>query len=89
LLSIRGRKDPRERLVLFLKLLHSRLGVGNVVSIPMTRADIADFIGLTIETVSRTFSALRKEHAIESINRSMNRVDLKRLNALLEKLESH
>ena len=35
---------------------------------PMTRTDIADYLGLTIETVSRTFTALREEGLIELID---------------------
>ena len=36
-----------------------------VIKLPMTRTDIADFLGLTIETVSRIFSQFRKEGLIE------------------------
>jgi CRP/FNR family transcriptional regulator len=37
-----------------------------IASVPMTRVDIADYLGLTIETVSRTISALRREKLITS-----------------------
>lgn len=64
-----GRKTARERVASFLL---SRLEVqpdalqedNAVVSLPMTRVDIADYLGLTIETVSRTISALRREGLI-------------------------
>jgi CRP/FNR family transcriptional regulator, anaerobic regulatory protein len=76
-----GRKTARERLASFLLRLAARerraaaaagcgaaaagAGVADVVGLPMGRADIADHLGLTIETVSRTLTSLRKEGLIE------------------------
>jgi CRP/FNR family transcriptional regulator len=64
-----GRKTARERVASFL-LLQSRQGVPygrirNELSLPMTRNDIADYLGLTTETVSRTLTKLRAERLIE------------------------
>ncbi len=59
-----GRRTAEGRLAAFLLSLQEngvrRLHVGPVLDMPMTRADIADFLGLTLETVSRCFTAFRK-----------------------------
>jgi len=64
-----GQRSPREKLACFLLRLHERLGNGaapkDALSLPMKRTDIADFLGLTIETVSRTFTVMRQEGLIE------------------------
>lgn len=64
-----GRKTARERLASFL-MMQSCQGVGcqvarNRFALPMTRGDIADYLGLTIETVSRTLTKLRSEGLVE------------------------
>ena len=63
-----GRRTAEEKLVCFLLGMQTRwarLGKPSVtVPLPMTRQDIADFLGLTIETVSRTFTRLAKEKTI-------------------------
>jgi CRP-like cAMP-binding protein len=63
-----GRKSAMEKLASFLNVLQDRIGEncdGNICfSLPMIRLDIADFLGLTIETVSRCFSKLRQEGII-------------------------
>ena len=52
--------------------------------LPMTRSDIGDFLGLTIETVSRTFTKLRMLGLIELRTRQSNHVKL----VDIEELES-
>jgi CRP/FNR family transcriptional regulator len=63
-----GRKSAREKLASFLLMLSrqaERVGrVATPVQLPMTRREIADYLGLTVETVSRTFTQLRKEKVI-------------------------
>jgi CRP/FNR family transcriptional regulator len=64
-----GRKTAREKVASFLVMLWRRLaakdgGATGVMLLPMSRSDIADFLGLTIETVSRTLTAFKREGLI-------------------------
>ncbi|MDT0576044.1 helix-turn-helix domain-containing protein [Croceicoccus sp. F390] len=64
-----GRKTAIERVASFLVYLHRRFertagtSLSNI-TLPMGRADIADYLGLTKETVSRVFSQLRNSRII-------------------------
>jgi CRP-like cAMP-binding protein len=58
-------KTARERVVSFLLEMAQRRPGGNAVELPMSRQDIADYLGLTIETVSRTLTSLESAAAIE------------------------
>jgi CRP/FNR family transcriptional regulator len=68
-----GRKTARERVASFLMTrLREGRSVGmftESVDLPMTRAEIADYLGLTIETISRTLSKFRAENKIATPHR--------------------
>ncbi|MCA6333996.1 MAG: helix-turn-helix domain-containing protein, partial [Phenylobacterium sp.] len=59
-----GRKTACERVASFLKSLSDKSGGARVVDLPMGRQDMADYLGLTIETVSRMLSQLQSERIV-------------------------
>ena len=64
-----GQRNATERLAALLLALsrrNERNGANRArIALSMTRADIADFLSLTVETVSRTFTKLRQLHIID------------------------
>ena len=64
-----GHKSAEERVVSFLLAVHRKSAVGNDIQLPMGRLDIADHLGLTIETVSRTMTSLTRRGLIAAAGR--------------------
>ncbi len=58
-------KSAQERVASFLLEMFERGSGANAIELPMSRQDIADYLGLTIETVSRTLTSLEDSAAIE------------------------
>jgi CRP/FNR family transcriptional regulator len=73
-----GRKSARERVVSFILMLSNaavRHGEsGDPVFLSMNRSDIADYLGLTIETVSRTFTRLKTQGLIQLVDEKQIRL---------------
>ena len=63
-LLLLGRQNSLEKVAAFLLEIDRRLGQPDVMALPMTRRDIADYLGITIETVSRALSSLQEEHIL-------------------------
>ena len=61
-------KGARERIIDFLLDLQRRKQNGSEIDLPMPRRDIADYLGLTIETVSRALTRLRNTSAISLLS---------------------
>jgi len=63
-----GRKTARERVASFLATRRAEASLcgnhGSTITLPMTRTEIADYLGLTIETVSRTLTKFKQEGKI-------------------------
>ena len=67
-LLLLGRKTARERVATFLNQMVSKAQCGHTgapcIELPMTRVEIADYLGMTMETVSRTLNAFRTDGLI-------------------------
>ncbi|WP_114395796.1 Crp/Fnr family transcriptional regulator [Oleisolibacter albus] len=84
-----GRKTAKEKICSFLLMLSQRAQrrghKENPVHVPMSRADIADYLGLTTETVSRTFTQLKTSRVISLLEGS--KVQIHDMDDLLDQAE--
>lgn len=82
-LSALGRASATRKLAYFLMDLIDRVSTGRSIALPMSRTDIGDYLGLSNETVSRTFTTLRRDGLIATRGRTVTLLDpgaLRRMN---------
>ncbi|WP_046117866.1 helix-turn-helix domain-containing protein [Sinorhizobium sp. PC2] len=79
-LLVIGRQCAVERIAAFLVDLCERQGGGRQLRLPMSRQDIADYLGLTIETVSRVVTKLKERSVI--VLRDARTIDIMKPDAL-------
>ena len=76
-----GRKTSLERVAAFLLEMDTRLNAAGVMALPMSRRDIADYLGLTLETVSRALSCLHEKGILGFVGQTQRQI------VLLDRLE--
>lgn len=79
-LMVLGRRNANERMAALLLDLAERQGDGKLVHLPMQRNDIADYLGITFETVSRILRVLKDQGVIRL--RSISDIEILDLAAL-------
>jgi CRP/FNR family transcriptional regulator len=94
LLLTLGQRDATERVAIFLLTLSQRnVRAGKnpcLLTIPMTRSDIGDLLGTTIETVSRSLTRLRQQKLIDIIRGSIiHIIDMDGLKAMAGEMKYH
>ena len=72
-----GRKTSIEKVAAFLIEMDIRLTAAEILSLPMNRRDIADYLGLTLETVSRALSQLKDRDVITFIGHTQRQIVLR------------
>jgi CRP/FNR family transcriptional regulator len=81
-----GRRSAEEKVATFLVGWRNRMaelpGPPHTLPLPMSRQDIADYLGLTIETVSRTFTKFERDGVIEIVHGGVRILNPARAQAL-------
>ena len=72
-----GRKTSLERVAAFLLEMDRRLCAADVMALPMSRRDIADYLGLTLETVSRALSSLHEKGFLDFLGQTQRQIVLR------------
>ena len=79
-----GRKTSLEKVAAFLIEMDRHSTTTGVMELPMCRRDIADYLGLTLETVSRAISILHSEGILTFVGQTQRRIVLLNRNKLAQ-----
>ena len=92
LLLLLGKMTAEERLASFLLSLSSRMEErhwkDNEFNLSMPRQDIANYLGMAVETVSRLFATFQSEKIIDVDRRHITILDMQRLKAIVGECET-
>jgi len=79
-----GRQNALQRVAAFLVEIEERLGQRGSLELPMTRRDIGDYLGLSIETVSRSISQLQRQRALAWVEGGRMHLDQTKIDGMVE-----
>ena len=79
-----GRQNALEKIAFFLTEMDRRLESPKLLMLPMSRRDIADYLGLTHETVSRSLSLFRREGILAFPGKSQRQIMLRDRSRLVQ-----
>jgi CRP/FNR family nitrogen fixation transcriptional regulator len=83
-----GRKTSLERVAAFLVEMDHRLTLAGVMVLPMNRRDIADYLGVTLETVSRAITVFKKKGLLKFLGLTQREIVVLNSAGLAELAES-
>ena len=73
-LLLLGRQTAPEKVAAFLLEMNGRMKPTGAMALPMNRRDIADYLGLTLETVSRALSAFQRKGYLRFLNPTQRQI---------------
>ena len=79
-----GRKNSQERVAAFLLEMNGRVTGARCLALPMSRRDIADYLGITLETVSRALSDFKQKGYLRFVDTTQRQIVVLNADGLTE-----